>query len=121
MEITTRVIDDIAIFRIEGDLTRATCDAPTLHDRVKTQLADDKRKIIFNFEKAGFVDSFGVGQIIATYQSAQNLGGSFKLASLPPRLLLTLKTTKIVPLISAYPSEESALASFAETSEPDGV
>lgn len=122
MEITTRIVDDIAVFRIEGDFTRITCEAPTLHDRVKNELEDGKRKIVFNFEKAGFVDSFGVGQIVATFQSTQNLGGRLALAALPPKLFLTLSIIMIVPkVISAYPSEESALASFAAASGPKGV
>ncbi|MDH4273037.1 MAG: STAS domain-containing protein [Candidatus Aminicenantes bacterium] len=118
MVIETRIVDDIAVFRIEGDFTRITCTAPTLHDLVKVQLAEGKRKIIFNFKKAGFVDSFGVGQIIATFISTQNLGGSFKLAALPPKLFLTLTIIMLVPkVLSVYPSEESAMASFAEAPE----
>ncbi|MDH4198714.1 MAG: STAS domain-containing protein [Candidatus Aminicenantes bacterium] len=122
MEIRTRVVDDLVVFGIEGDLTRLTSTAPTLHDLVKAQLAEGKRKILFNFERAGFVDSFGVRQIIETFKSTQNLGGSFKLAALPQELLLTLTITMLVPkVLDVYPSEESAIVSFAEPPQPKSV
>ncbi len=121
MEIKTRVVDDLAVFGIEGDLTRPTSTGPILHDLVKAQLAEGKRKILFNFKHAGFVDSFGVGQIIATFTSVQNVGGGFKLAALPSRLLVILTITNIIKIVPAYPSEESAIASFAEPPQPKSV
>jgi anti-anti-sigma regulatory factor len=113
MEIKTRFIDDVVIFVIEGDYTRVTATPPTLYELAKDQLREGKRKILFNFEKAGFVDSFGVREIIQTFTSTKDLGGSFKLV-FSRQLRLALEITKLVPdVLDAYPTEEAALASFA--------
>jgi anti-anti-sigma factor len=121
MEIKTRVVDDLVIFWIEGDYTRITASPPTLHELVKDQLREGKRKILFNFEKAGFVDSFGVREIIQTFSSTKDFGGSFKLAALPRRLDLTLEITKLKEVLDIYPSEEAALQSFAAPPGPKGA
>jgi anti-anti-sigma factor len=119
MEIRTRIAGDMVVFGIEGDFTRVTATPPTLYDLVKAQLEDGRRKILVNFEKAGFVDSFGVRQIIQTFTSTKDLGGSFKIAAPPRQLRLTLEITKLVPdVLDVYPSEESAVASFAQPPEP---
>jgi len=113
MEIKTRFIDDVVVFGIEGDYTRITVTPPTLYELVKDQLREGKRKILFNFEKAGFVDSFGVREIIQTFTSTKDHGGSFKVAALPRGLRLTLEITGVIKVLDVYQTEEAALASFA--------
>jgi anti-sigma B factor antagonist len=121
MEITTRIVDDVVIFGIVGDYSRIAVTPPTLHELVKAQLRDGKRKILVNFEKAGFVDSFGVREIIQSFTSTKDLGGSFKIAALPRQLRLTLEITGVIKVLDVYPDEEAALASFAGPPGPKGV
>ena len=121
MEIRTRIVDDVVVFGTVGDYSRVTVTPPTLYDLVKAQLRDGKRKILVNFEKAGFVDSFGVREIIQCFTSTKDLGGSFKIAALPRQLRLTLEITKVIEVLDVYPNEEAAVASFAELPGPKGV
>jgi anti-anti-sigma factor len=120
MNIPARTIGDVVVFDVAGDFDRVNSGAsPTVHDLAKSRLGMGDRKILFNFEKVGFVDSFGVGQICATYTSAQNLGGGFKLCNVPQKLLTILIIVGLVPrVIQAYPSEEAALLSFNKPFEP---
>ncbi len=113
MAIAVRAAGDVAVFDITGeDLTR-TSFAP-LHELVRTRLGAGQRKVLLNFEKAEFVDSSGIGQIIASYTSTTNLGGGLKFCAVPQKILLVLMIVGIVPhIIKAYPDEPSALASFA--------
>lgn len=120
MAIGVRIVGDVAVFDIVAeDLTRTSFAIPSLHDLVRTQLNAGKRKILINFEKAEFVDSSGVGQIIGSYTSTRNIGGAFKFCSVPQKVLLVFMIVGIVPtLIKVYPDEPSALASFAESGTP---
>jgi anti-anti-sigma factor len=119
MNIPARTIGDVVVFDVEGDLNRASSGATTLHELAKARLGMGDRKILFNFEKAGFVDSFGVGQILATYTSTQNLGGGLKLCNVPYKVLVVLMIVGLVPrVIKVYPSEEAALLSFDKPFEP---
>ena len=116
--LTSRIVGDVAVFDVEGELSITRCPVPTLQDLAKDQLDRGMRKILFNFEKTVFVDSCGVGQLIATFTSAQNVGGSLKLAAVPQRLYLVLKITKIIDIVRVYPDETTALESFAKPPEP---
>jgi anti-anti-sigma factor len=70
--------------------------------------------ILFNFEKAGFVDSFGIQEMIASYTSIQNLGGKFKLCRLPDKLILIFEVTGLIKVFDIYPTEDAALENFAK-------
>jgi anti-anti-sigma factor len=111
---TARPVGDVLILDIEGEFSRTTCPVPTLYDLVKAQLAFGKRTILFNFEKAGFVDSFGIQEMIASYTSIQNLGGKFKLCRLPDKLILIFEVTGLIKVFDIYPTEDAALENFAK-------
>ena len=111
---TTRLVGDVIVFDIEGELSVTKSPVPTLHELVKAQLGMRERKILFNFEKSGFIDSFGIGQMIATYKSTHDLGGRFKLCRLPEKLILIFHITGLIKIFDIYPTEEAALESFAK-------
>jgi anti-anti-sigma factor len=79
---------------------------------VKAQLDAGKRNILLNFEAVEFIDSFGVGEILASYISTQNLGGKFKLARMSKKLYLVFQVTMLTKVLEIFDSEESALQSF---------
>jgi anti-anti-sigma factor len=113
MDIFHRICGDVVVFDIIGDFTRMERPTPTLHERVSAELAAGKRKVLLNFKRAGFVDSEGVGQIIASFTSAQRLGGGLKLCSVPKKLLVIFKVIGLVPhVLSVYPDEATGLESF---------
>ena len=111
---TTRPVGDVLVFDIEGEFSRLTSPLPTLHQLVKAQLAFGKRMILFNFEKAGFVDSFGIGELVSSYTSTQGLGGKFKLCRLSEKIILIFHITGLIRVFDIYPTEDAALESFAQ-------
>ncbi len=121
MAIGVRILGDVAVLDIVGeDLARTAFTVPSLHDLIRTQLATSKRKILLNFEKATFIDSSGVGHIIGSFTSTQNLGGAFKLCCVPQKILLIFMIVGIVPrVITVYADEAAALASFGDPTPPE--
>jgi len=111
---TTRPVGDVVVLDIEGEFSRTTSPVPTLHEIVKTQLGMGKRSILFNFEKAGFVDTFGIQELISSYTSTHNLGGRFKLCQLSEKLILIFHITGLIKVFDIHPDEAAALESFAK-------
>jgi anti-anti-sigma factor len=111
---TARSAGDVVIFDIEGEFSRLTSPLPTLHQLVKAQLAFGKRMILFNFEKAGFVDTFGIGEMVSSYTSTQGLGGKFKLCRLSEKIILLFHITGLIKVFDIYPTEDAALENFAK-------
>lgn len=118
LSITSELTGDVVVFDIQGEFSRITSSVPTLSELVIAQLNTGRRKVILDFLEAGFVDSFGVQQMLSSYKSINDLGGSLKLCHVPPKLLLILKITMLQAVIPIYPTRETALAAFAERSVP---
>jgi len=116
--ITSRTWGEVFIFGIEGELSRRTYSSPTLSELVKTQLNLGRRRILIDFDKAHFVDSFGVGELTASYTSTQNLGGQFKVCRLPDSLLLVFRITQLDKIINVYRTEKAALEAFTDPRSP---
>ena len=112
MTIKKRVKDGVIIFDIEGELKRSDIIDVTLHQLVKDELEGGKKYILLNFEKVPFIDSFGVGEILASYISTHNLGGKLKLVRISKKLFLIFQVTMLTKVLDIYEEEETALKSF---------
>lgn len=115
--ITSRQAGDIVVMDIRGELSRGTAAPPTLSDLVKIHLGTGKRRILFNFESIGFVDSFGIRELLNSYSAIQDLGGMLKICRIPDKLLGVFKITWIDRVLKLYPTEEEAIRAFAENQD----
>ncbi|MFW6132101.1 MAG: STAS domain-containing protein [Candidatus Aminicenantaceae bacterium] len=114
MEIKTREKDDIIILDIDGEIRRSDMSNVTLHQLVKKNLESGKRNILLNFENVEFIDSFGVGEVLASYISTQNLGGKLKLAKISKKLFMVFQVTMLTKVLDIYNDEETAFKSFIQ-------
>jgi anti-anti-sigma factor len=112
MEISAREKNDVIIFDIEGEIRRSDVSDLTLHQLVKDQLDTGKRNILLNFKNVEFIDSFGVGEILASYISTHNLGGKLKIAKISKKLYLIFQVTMLTKVLEIFEDEEVALESF---------
>ncbi|MGA2587118.1 MAG: STAS domain-containing protein [Candidatus Aminicenantales bacterium] len=112
MVISKREKNNVVIFDIDGEIKRSDITDITLHQMVKDQLELGKKQILLNFEKVEFIDSFGVGEILASYISTHNLGGKLKLARISKKLFLIFQVTMLTKVLDIHEEEDSALQSF---------
>ena len=82
-----------------------------LRDRVKALITPHSR-IVLNLADVTYIDSGGLGTLVALYTTARNAGGSVKLARLTQRVGDLLQVTKLVTVFEVYNSEEEAVDSF---------
>lgn len=113
MNISLRQNEDVSIFEIEGEIRRSEFMNSSLHDMVKDLLEEGNRKILLNLENVDFIDSFGVGEILASYISTKNVGGQLKLAHISQKLSLVFQVTMLSKVFDIYDSEQDALNSFS--------
>jgi anti-anti-sigma factor len=112
MVIKTREANNVVIFDIEGEIRRSDGMHTTLHNLVKSHLDRGKRNVLLNLENVGFIDSFGVGEILASYISTQNLGGKLKLCRISNKLLLIFQITMLTKVLDIQEDCDCALESF---------
>jgi anti-sigma B factor antagonist len=82
-----------------------------LRDTVK-QLIPDNKRIVLNLGEINYIDSGGLGTLVALYTSANIAGSSIKLANLTKRVGDLLQVTKLLTVFDVYDSEEKALEAF---------
>jgi len=112
MEISAREKSNVVIFDIEGEIRRSDLTDVTLHQLVKDQLDDGKRNILLNFRNVEFIDSFGVGEILASYISTHNLGGKLKIAKISKKLYIIFQVTMLTKVFEIFDDEDMALDSY---------
>jgi anti-anti-sigma factor len=110
--IKTREADKVVIFDVEGEIRRTNELQTTLHGLVESHLDRGRRKVLVNLSGVSFIDSFGVGQILASYKSTQNLGGKFKLCGISPKLLIIFQITMLHKVLEIHDDCDRALESF---------
>jgi anti-anti-sigma factor len=114
MVIKTRERDNVVIFDIDGEIRRTDTVQETLHSLVEAQLDRGRRNILLNLSGVEFIDSFGVGQILASYISTQNLGGRIKLCRISHKLLLIFQITMLHKVLDIHEDCDKALESFGK-------
>jgi anti-anti-sigma factor len=112
MEINLHDTESVTICEISGEITRVQVTDNTLHQVIKDQLDDGKRNILLNLENVVFIDSFGVGEILASYISTQNLGGKLKLCSIAKKLYVVFQITMLTKVLEIFDTCDEALESF---------
>jgi anti-sigma B factor antagonist len=60
-----------------------------------------------------YVDSMGLGEMVASYTTAAKAGSTLKLANIGKRLQDLLVITKLLAVFVSHDSEDAAVASFA--------
>jgi len=110
LRLSTRNVDDIAVVDCSGRIVFGD-EAALLRDTVKKLLTENNR-IVLNLNGVNYIDSGGLGTLVALYTSAQNAGGSIKLANLTRRVGDLLQVTKLVTVFEVYGSEGQAVQSF---------
>jgi anti-sigma B factor antagonist len=112
LKLNTRTVNDVAVVDCNGRIVFGE-ESALLRDTLK-QLIQEKNQIVLNLSGISYIDSGGLGTLVALYTTAQNAGGSLKLANLTQRVDDLLQVTKLLTVFEVYDSEDKALASFGK-------
>jgi len=110
LTMSTRSLEGVLIVDCSGRLVFGE-ESARVRDTVKQLLAQSP-KVVMNLREVNYIDSGGLGTLVALYTTARNNDGSIKLANLTQRVGDLLQVTKLVTIFDVYDSEEKALESF---------
>jgi anti-sigma B factor antagonist len=112
LKLSTRTVDGILVVDCIGRIVFGE-ESAQLRDTVKKLIAEHKN-LVLNLSGVGYIDSGGLGTLVALYTTARNAGGSVKLAALTQRVGDLLQVTKLVTVFDVYENEQQAVDSFRE-------
>lgn len=110
LRISTRSLDGVLIVDFAGRIIFGE-ESAYLRDLVKKLIAE-KHNLVLNLSGVNYIDSGGLGTLVALYTTARNCGSSIKLANLTQRVGDLLQVTKLVTIFDVYENEEAAVNSF---------
>ena len=111
LSVSKRIVGDAIGFDLRGRITLGD-ECNVLRSEVKDELATRPAALLLNLNQVSYVDSGGIGMLVALYTSAHVVGCELKLASPNERVKHVLEITKLYPILGVYQSEEKALASL---------
>lgn len=84
-----------------------------LRETIRTQLNGGSRKFVLNLGGVSYIDSSGLGELVAVYTSVRNKGGDVKLLHLTTKAKDLLQMTKLLTVFDAYEDETKAVAALS--------
>jgi anti-sigma B factor antagonist len=111
MKAKVRQVGQVAVVDIEGKITIGEGDM-VLRDRVVDLLDKGSHAIVLNLEKVTYMDSAGIGELVACYKRAKEKGGTVKLLNPSGKVLDLLTLTKLEEVFETYRQEQEAVGSF---------
>lgn len=113
LKMTTREVDGVTVVAMDGRIVLGE-ESNALREKVKSLVAEGKKKIVLNMDNITFIDSAGLGTLVAAHHSAKGQGSALKLCHLGTKFQEVLQITKLMTIFDVYNTEAEAVASFSK-------
>jgi anti-sigma B factor antagonist len=110
---TNREVDGVSVVALDGRIVLGE-ESNALREKVKSLIAEGKKKVVLNMANITFIDSAGLGTLVAAHHSAKSQGAALKLAHLGAKFQEVLQITKLLTVFDVYNTEAEAVSSFAK-------
>jgi anti-sigma B factor antagonist len=111
IKIDERAIGRVTVLDIVGRLT-IDQGAQHLKDKINSLISQQRTQIVVNLKNVPYIDSGGLGQLVASYGSVMRTGGALKLLNVTARNHDLLSITRLVTVFDSFDSEADAIQSF---------
>jgi anti-sigma B factor antagonist len=112
LNITSGEVNDIAVVWLDGRIVLGE-ETIALREKVKGLLAEGKKKLVLNLKNVMFIDSAGLGALVAAHASAKSSGATLRLCNLGLRANELLQLTRLLTIFDVSNSEADAVSSFS--------
>jgi anti-sigma B factor antagonist len=102
---------DVAVISVSGKLMGGP-ESDALRNEVKNLIDDGKKKFVVNLKGVPWINSTGLGALMAVYTSIQRSEGVLRLCHVSDRIQSLFMITKLLTIFDTYPTENEAIESF---------
>lgn len=111
LKMTSREVDGVSVLALDGRIVLGE-ESNALREKVKSLIAERKKKTVLNMNNVTFIDSAGLGTLVALHHSARSNDAQLKLCHLGTKFREVLQITKLLTVFDVYDTEAAAVASF---------
>ena len=111
LDIREKETDGVTVLVLSGRVVLGE-ESSHLRTKLKDLLGQGKTRLVLDLAEVKYIDSAGLGTLVAGYTSAQSQGAGIKLANLTKKFDEQLHITKLVTVFDVYGSVADAVKSF---------
>jgi len=111
MKTTATTQGDVKIIALQGKILSSQ-DTADMHNEVRTALENNLRKIVLDLSGLDWMNSTGLGALVAVQGRLKNVDGQLKLAAINEVVADLLKLNKLNLIFDIQPTVTAAVASF---------
>jgi anti-sigma B factor antagonist len=108
-----RQVGDVVVLAPKGYLTGGD-ETDELEQAIKALGEAGNKHLVINLGETQHLNSTALGVLISAHSTYVRRGGQMKLCSVDQRIQNIFVITKLSMVFDVYPTEEQAIASFAE-------
>jgi anti-sigma B factor antagonist len=106
-----KLMGEVLVVDARGRLTLGR-ETEALRERLKDLVESGQRRIVLDLSGVDYIDSAGLGALVAGAASVRRGGGELKLANLTERVRGLMQITRLSTLFEVYDNLEKARRSF---------
>ncbi|HTA59973.1 MAG TPA: STAS domain-containing protein [Candidatus Baltobacteraceae bacterium] len=111
LNITENVVEGVTILALSGRIVLGE-ESNALREKLKSLAAGGTTKIVLNMSEIDYIDSSGLGTLVAAHLSVKNAGASVRLCNLGHKFNEVMQLTKLITIFDVYDTEAAAVSSF---------
>ena len=115
LHVLDKLLDGVLILEARGRITLGP-ETESLRQRLKNTSESGHKQIVLDLAGVDYIDSAGLGTLVALSTSVRQTGGELKLANLTARVHDLLQITRLSTIFEVYDSLEKARLSFGSAS-----
>src|SRR6185369_8811551 len=111
MNIQTRAMNGVTILDIDGRITLGD-DIAALKQSIGVVVAGGGKFVLLNLRDVPYIDSSGIGELVAAFTEIRDSGGELKLLNLTNKVRTLLQITRLYNVFDVKEDEATAIHSF---------
>jgi anti-sigma B factor antagonist len=111
VKMTNSEVNGVSVMTLDGRIVLGE-ESNSVREKLKGLIAEGKKKIVLNMADIRYIDSAGLGTLVAAHLSAKTQGVSLRLCHLGRKFHEVLQITKLLTVFDVYDTETAAVSSF---------
>ena len=116
LNISNKQVGDVSVVALKGRIVLGE-GSSSLRERIKSLLVDGKKKVVLNMANVTYIDSAGLGALVAAHISAKKEGAMLLLSDLGTKFYEIMQVTRLLTVFNVFTAEAEAISSFDVTKQ----
>lgn len=113
MKIKEKIETNVAVLSLHGKMMGGP-ETTALHDHIRGLMKDGINKVVIDLGGVKWINSSGLGVLMAAMTTLKNSEGQMKLANVTEKVESLLMITQLIRIFETFDSVDRAIASMSE-------